>query len=202
VLVNPANRQSAESTLTEEAAHSLRLQAQVLNASTSREIDAAFATLARDRTDALLVAADGFFTSRRVQLANLAARERVPTAYSQREFVAVGGLMSYRTNIVESWQQAGTYTGNILKGAKPGDLPVVQSTKFELLINLHTARLLDLDVPPSFLAIADGVIEQFLVMTGFGTSRSPPTTPQSRGFSRYRGGPDMRRHPLDRRRSG
>jgi putative ABC transport system substrate-binding protein len=115
--------------------------------------------IARERPDALLVAADGFFASRRVQLANSAARERIPASYSQREVPAVGGLLSYGTSIVGSWHQAGINTGNILKGAKPGDLPIVQSSKFELVSNLQTARLLDLEVPPTLLGRADGVIE-------------------------------------------
>jgi putative ABC transport system substrate-binding protein len=161
LLVNPSNPTSAASALREaqEAARALGLHVLVRNASTSREIDAAFAEPARDRPDALLVGTDGFFVNRRVQLANLMARDRIPAAYSQRDFPAVGGLMSYGTDILDSYYQAGIYTGRILKGAKPADLPVVQSTKFELVINLQTARLLELDVPPSLLAIADEVIE-------------------------------------------
>src|SRR5262249_53867688 len=131
----------------------------VLSASNAREIDAAFVTMGRERTDALLVAPDGFFASRRVQLANLAARDRLPAVYAQREHPVVGGLMSYGTSVVDSWQQAGVYVSKILKGAKPSDLPIVQSTKFELIINLQTARLLDLEVPATLLAIADEVIE-------------------------------------------
>src|SRR5262249_54468235 len=142
VLVNPANTVSAEATLREipDAARRLGLQIQVIKATTSREIDAAFATLVRDRADALFVAPDGFFISRRVQLATLAARHAIAATYHSREVVEVGGLMSYGTNIVDMYRQAGVYTGQILKGAKPGDLPVLQSTKFEFVINLQTAR--------------------------------------------------------------
>ena len=143
----------------QEAARAIGLQVYVLNASTIGEIDAAFATFARERPDALFVAGNGFFNSRRVQLANLAARDRIPAAYASREYVAAGGLMSYGTNFVDSFHQVGVYTGSILKGAKPADLPVVQSTKFEFVINLQTARILGIEVPPTLLAIADEVIE-------------------------------------------
>jgi putative ABC transport system substrate-binding protein len=143
----------------QEAARAIGLQVYVLNASTIGEIDAAFATFARERPDALFVAGDGFFNSRRVQLVNLAARDRIPAAYGSREYVAAGGLMSYETNNVDSFHQVGVYTGSFLKGAKPADLPVVQSTKFELVINLQTARLLGIEVPPTMLVIADEVIE-------------------------------------------
>ena len=161
VLVNPANAPSAEATLRDipEAARAIGLQIQVLNASTSREIEAAFATLVRDRADALFVAPDGFFTSRRVQFATLAARHRIPAAYSNREFVEAGGLMSYGTDIPDMYRQVGVYTGQILKGAKPADLPVLQSTKFEFVINLQTARALGLEVPNSIQLLADEVIE-------------------------------------------
>ena len=139
VLVNPANATAAETTLrdVQEAARAIGLQIHVLNASTIGEIDAAFATLVRERPDALFVAPDGFFTSRRVQFATLAARDRIPAAYANREYVAAGGLMSYGTDIADRYRQIGVYTGNILKGAKPADLPVVQSTKFEFVINLQ-----------------------------------------------------------------
>jgi len=160
LLLNPANTTNTDTEQeVREAARALGLQIRVLTASTSLEIDAAFSLIAREHPDALLVAADGFFASRRVQLANLAARERIPASYPQREFPAVGGLLSYGTSVVDSWHQAGIYTGNILKGAKPGDLPIVQSSKLDLVINLQTARLLDLEVPPNLLAIADEVIE-------------------------------------------
>jgi putative ABC transport system substrate-binding protein len=158
VLVNPAT--NAEETLrqVEEAARVIGLQIRVLNASTSREIDAAFAALARERPDALFVR-DGFFRSRGVQYATLAARERIPAAYVQRDFVDVGGLMSYGTNFADTGRQIGIYTGDILKGAKPADLPVVQSTRFEFVINLKTAKALGIDVPTHLLLLADEVIE-------------------------------------------
>jgi putative tryptophan/tyrosine transport system substrate-binding protein len=161
LLVNPANTVSAEATLREipEAARRLGLQIQVIKATTSREIDAAFATLVRDRADALFVAPDGFFISRRVQLATLAARHAIPATYHSREVVEVGGLMSYGTDIVDMYRQAGVYTGQILNGAKPEDLPVLQSTKFEFVINLQTARALGLDVPLHLQQLADEVIE-------------------------------------------
>ena len=130
-----------------------------LNASTSREIEAAFATLVRDRADALFVAPDSFFVSRRVQLATLATRHGVPAVYPLREYVVAGGLMSYGTDILENWRQVGVYTGQILKGAKPADLPVLQSSKFEFVINMQTARALGLEVPNSLQLLADEVIE-------------------------------------------
>ena len=161
VLINPANAPVAETMLREvpEAARAIGLQIQVLNASTSREIEAAFATLVRERPDALFIAPDGFFTSRRVQFVTLAAHQRVPAAYPQREFVEVGGLMSYGSDISDVYRQVGVYTGQILKGAKPADLPVVQSSKFEFVINLQTARALGLEVPLGLTAGADELIE-------------------------------------------
>ena len=161
VLVNPANPSAIESTLREipEAARALGLQIAVLNASTRGEIEAAFSTLVRDRADALFVAPDGFFTGRPVQFATLAAHHRIPAAYTQRDFVEAGGLMSYGTDIPEMYRQVGVYTGQILKGAKPADLPVVQSTKFEFVINMQTARALGLEVPNSLQLLADEVIE-------------------------------------------
>ena len=161
VLINPANAPTAETTLreTSEAAHGLGLQIQILNASTSREIEVAFATLVRERPDALFIAPDGFFSSRRVQIVTLAAHHRVPAAYFSREFVEVGGLMSYGPNILDVFRQVGVYTGQILKGAKPADLPVVQSTKLEFVINMQTAKALSLEVPPQLLASADEAIE-------------------------------------------
>ena len=161
VLVNPANPSAIEATLREipEAARALGLQIAVLKASTSREIEAAFSTLVPDRADALFVAPDGFFTSRRVQIAALAARHALPASYSVRDHVEVGGLMSYGASLTDAYHQLGVFTGRILKGAKPEELPVVQSTKFELVINASTARLLGLEVPPTLLARADEVIE-------------------------------------------
>jgi putative ABC transport system substrate-binding protein len=161
VLVNPANAASAETNLrdVEAAARVIGLQIRVLNASTSREIDVAFASLDRERVDALFVGTDGFFNSRRVQLATLATRHVVPMTAGNREITEAGGLMSYGSNIAEAWRQVGVYTGRILKGATPADLPVVQASKFELVINHQTARMLGLTVPPSLLALADEVIE-------------------------------------------
>ena len=161
VLVNRGNASVAEFTVrdVEEAAPTLGLQIQILNATTIGEIDAAFATLTREPVDALFVAGDAFFLSRRVQLATLTARDRIPSTYSLREPVEAGGLMSYGTDLADTFRQVGIYTGSILKGVKPANLPVLQSTKFELVINLHTARALGIQVPPGVLSIADEVIE-------------------------------------------
>jgi putative tryptophan/tyrosine transport system substrate-binding protein len=161
VFVNPANVSTAEATLREvqEAAPTIGLQIEILNATTIGEIDAAFATFARERPDALFVAPDAFFTSRRGQFATLTARDRIPTAYAVREHVEAGGLMSYGTNLADMFRQVGVYTGSILKGAKPAELPVLQSTKFEFVINLQTARALGIEVPSGVLSIADEVIE-------------------------------------------
>jgi putative tryptophan/tyrosine transport system substrate-binding protein len=161
VLVNPANVTTTETTLRDMAApaRAMGLQIQVLNASTSREIEVAFSTLVRDRADALFVAPDGFFTGRPVQFATLAAHHRIPATYTQRDFVEAGGLMSYGTDIPDMYRQVGVYTGQILKGAKAADLPVVQSTKFEFVINLQTARALGLEVPNSLQLLADKLIE-------------------------------------------
>ena len=161
VLVNPANASITASTLQEvrEAAPTIGLQTQTLNASTIGEIDAAFAALARAHLDALFVAPDGFFFSRAAQFVTLTARDKIPASYDNRHFVEPGGLMSYGTNLADYWHQVGVYTGRILKGAKPADLPVVQSTKFEFVINLQTARTLGIEVLPGILSIADEVIE-------------------------------------------
>jgi putative ABC transport system substrate-binding protein len=161
VLLNPANFTIASSIMSEleAAARALGLQVRPYEASTSSEIDAAYATLVRERPDALFVAADGFFFGRRVQLVALAARHALPATYAVRGFVEVGGLMSYGTNTVDMYRQVGVYAGSILKGTKPADLPVMQTTRFELAINLQTAKLLGLDVPPMLLARADEVIE-------------------------------------------
>ena len=161
VLVNPANATTAEATINDvtEGARALGLQVQVVKAATANEINAAFAALAGERPDAVFIATDAFFISRRVQIANLAARDRLPASYSGREQVVAGGLMSYGTPRPEGYRQVGVYTGSILKGAAPADLPVVQSTKFELIVNLQTAKLLGLDIPSTLLAIADEVIE-------------------------------------------
>jgi putative ABC transport system substrate-binding protein len=143
----------------QEAARTIGLQTRVLNASTSREIDAVFATHARERPDALFVSPDAFFTSRRVQITTLAARGRIPAASAPREFVEVGGLMSYGTDRADRFRQAGVYTGKILHGAKPADLPVQQATKFVFAINLKTAKALGLTIPETLLATADEVIQ-------------------------------------------
>jgi putative ABC transport system substrate-binding protein len=161
VLVNPGNPQSREITLkeTHETARALGLEIHAIDASSSGEIDAAFAALVRERAHALFVMGDGFFTSRRVQFATLAARERLPTSYAVRENVEAGGLMSYGTSLADMFRQVGLYTGRILKGAKPADLPVIQSTKFEFVINLQTAKALGLEVPNAIQLLADEVIE-------------------------------------------
>jgi putative ABC transport system substrate-binding protein len=161
VLVDAVLSTSAESTLrdVEMAARSMGLQIQVLNASTSREIDAAFAGFAHDRPDALFVATSAFFADRRVQLALQAMLHRIPATYPFRDFVEAGGLMSYGAGLRDAIRQVGGYTGRILKGAKPADVPVVQATKFELTINHQTARMLGLTVPDKLLVAADEVIE-------------------------------------------
>jgi len=161
VLVNPANASSVEATLrgVQEAAPLIGLQTQILNATTIGEIDAAFVMLAQEHPDALFVAPDTFFTSRRVQFATLTARDRIPASYAVRELVAAGGLMSYGTDVADMFRQVGVYAGRILKGAKPADLPVLQLSKFEFVINLQTARALGIEVPPAALSIADEVIE-------------------------------------------
>ena len=161
VFVDPTNATTIESTLrdVEVAAPAIGLQAQVFNVTTSREIDAAFATLTRERVDALFVSAGSFFADRRVQLVLLATRHAIPATYPFRGFVEAGGLISYGASLTDAYRELGAYAGRILKGAKPADLPVVQSTKFELVINAQAARVLGLTVPPSLLARADEVIE-------------------------------------------
>ena len=160
-LVNPANAMIAELTLRDvnSAARTIGVQTQVFRASTDREIDAAFATLGRDQLDALFVGGDPLFNSRRLQLSLWAMRHAIPAVYSGREYAEVGGLMSYGSDITDAYRQMGVYAGRILNGTKPADLPVVQSTKFDLVINHQTARMLGLTVPPSLLARADEVIE-------------------------------------------
>jgi putative tryptophan/tyrosine transport system substrate-binding protein len=158
VLVNPTDR-SNESTLRDVETAVIGQQVLAFEAATGREIDAAFESLERKKVDALFVAGGAFYAARRVQLAVLAARYAVPATYSQRTFVQAGGLMSYGTNLADTCRQVGLYTARILKGAKPTDLPVVQSSKFELVINLNTARALRFEVPPTLLARADEVIE-------------------------------------------
>ena len=161
MLVNPANARNAENTLrdTETAARAMGLQIQVLNASTSSEINAVFAMFVREPPDALFVGLDPFLNSRRVQLVNLASRHALPATFSNRDNAEAGGLMSYGANIADAYRQVGVYAGRILKGAKPANLPVVQASKFELVINAETARMLGLTVPPTLLSIADEVIE-------------------------------------------
>jgi putative ABC transport system substrate-binding protein len=160
VLVNPhnANAEAVTKDAT-RAASTLGVEINVVRASDSREIEAAFAALVRQKADALLVGADPFFFRRRLQIATLATRHAIPAVYNVREYAQAGGLMSYGTSLKEAWRQLGVYTGRILKGEKPADLPVVQSTKFDFIINLSTARALGLAVPPMLLARADEVIE-------------------------------------------
>jgi putative tryptophan/tyrosine transport system substrate-binding protein len=161
VLVDLTNKTAAETTLqeVERAARTVGLQIQVLNASNGQEIGAAFAAFERERPDALFVSTGTLFTARRVQLATLAARHAIPMTSANRQITETGGLMSYGANIKDSYRQIGVYAGRILKGEKPADLPVVQATKFELVINAETARMFGLAVPPSLLAITDEVIE-------------------------------------------
>ena len=161
VLVNPISATNTESTVRDvgAAARAVGLQIQVLNASTSREIDAAFVAFMRERPDTLFVSGDAFFASRRLQFVLLTARHALPGAYASRQFAEAGGLMSCGSNIADAYRHLGVYTGRILKGAKPADLPVVQASKIELVINALTARVLGLTVPPMLLARADEVIE-------------------------------------------
>jgi putative ABC transport system substrate-binding protein len=160
VLVNPTGP-TADTTVrdVERAARAMGLQVQIFRAGTSREIDTAFATIARECPDAVYVGNEPFFNSRRVQLVHRATLHKVPATYSQRQYPEIGGLMSYGTNVTDAFRQVGVYAGRILKGAKPADLPVVQATKFELVVNAQTARMLDLTVPPTLLATAEEVIE-------------------------------------------
>jgi putative ABC transport system substrate-binding protein len=161
VLLNPSNPRYSEATSKSlsEAASTLGLDIVFYKASTPGEIDAAFTAMARDRADALFIGGEALFASRSVQIATLAVRDQLPASFSSRELVQAGLLMSYGTNLIDMVRQVGIYTGSILKGAKPADLPVLQSTKFEFVINLQTARSLNLDIPPTLLARADEVIE-------------------------------------------
>jgi len=161
VLLNPSNPRYSEATSKSlsEAASTLGLDIVFYKASTPGEIDAAFTAMARDRADALFIGGEALFASRGVQVATLAIRDRLPASFPSRELVQAGLLMSYGTSLIDMARQVGIYTGSILKGTKPADLPVLQSTKFELVINLQTARSLNLDIPPMLLARADEVIE-------------------------------------------
>jgi putative ABC transport system substrate-binding protein len=160
VLVNP-NGPQTDATLkdADAAARAMGLQIQAVRAGTSHEIDAAFARFANERPDALFVGGDPFFSARHVQLANLASRYAIPLASNNREITDAGGLMSYGADITDAWRQVGVYTGRVLQGAKPADLPVLQASKFELIVNNQTARMLGVIVPPSLLSTADEVIE-------------------------------------------
>src|SRR5262249_35187228 len=161
VLVNPANATGTETLLRimQEAAPTIGLQIQFLNATTIGEIDATFAAFARQRPDALFIAPEGFFASRAVQFVTLTARDRMPASFATREMVEAGLLMSYGVDFADSFRQVGSYVGRILKGEKPADLPVQAPTKYELVINLKTAKALGLEIPPTLLARADEVIE-------------------------------------------
>jgi putative ABC transport system substrate-binding protein len=161
ILVNPANARTTETTLSdlEAAGRAMGLQLQVFDASSSGDIDKVFEALVRDRPDAVFVSLDTFFADRRIQLVHLASRHAIPATYALRDFIEAGGLMSYGTNFFDAYRQVGVYTGRILKGSKPADLPVVQSSKFELVINHQTARILRLTVPQTLLVAADEVIE-------------------------------------------
>lgn len=161
VLVNPANPANSDNTLreVEAAARTIGLQIRIVLAATSRDIDAAFVTFARERPDALFVGGDALLNARRLQIAQHAVRLSIPAAYASRDYPEVGGLMSYGTNVAEAFRQLGVYAGRVLKGEKPAEMPVVQSTKFELVINNQTARTIGLTVPQSLLVAADDVIE-------------------------------------------
>jgi putative ABC transport system substrate-binding protein len=160
VLLNPKNARAVlDSKDIQAAADALGQKIQLLHAGTADELDASFSELASRKADALLVTSDAFFNSRREQFAVLAARNNIPAIYGQREFVAAGGLASYGSDVADGHRLAGTYTGRILKGAKPADLPVMQPTTFNFIINLRTAKALGLTVPPTLLARADEVIE-------------------------------------------
>jgi putative ABC transport system substrate-binding protein len=161
VLVNPTNAANTEANLRQlqPAAQALQVQIEMVRAASSREIDMAFAAMARERPDVLFVVGDALFNSRRLQLALLAARHALPACYPSRDYPASGGLMSYGTDVTDAFRQVGVYVGRLLKGARPTDLPAVQAAKFQLVINAQTARLLDLTVPPQLLARADEVIE-------------------------------------------
>jgi putative ABC transport system substrate-binding protein len=161
VLINPSNVAVADASLREvqDAASKIGLPIMVLKATNNREIEEVFAIMVRERAEALFITSDAYFGSRRVQLATLAIRHGIATSYADRAFVEAGGLMSYGADITETYRQAGVYTGQILKGTKPADLPVVQSTKFELVINLRTAKALGLTIPETLLATADEVIQ-------------------------------------------
>jgi putative ABC transport system substrate-binding protein len=161
VLVNPADVRNTEATVrdVEAAARAMGLQIKILNADTNREIDAAFETMVYERPDALFVEGAPYFAGRNVQLVQLAAFHRLPATYSNRFYTEVGGLMSYGTNLIDAYRQLGAYAGRVLKGANPADLPVVQAAKFELVINVQTARMLGLTVPDKLLVAADEVIE-------------------------------------------
>ena len=159
-LVNPNNpNRSIELRAAETAAHSLKMEMLVINAGSESEIDTAFATMDQHRAGALLVASDTFFFARRDQLSSLSARHRIPAIYYLREFAQAGGLITYGNSVPDMYRQVGIYTARILKGEKPSDLPVLQPTKFELVINLKTAKALGLTIPSGVMAIADEVIE-------------------------------------------
>ena len=161
MLVSRTNEANTQATLqdVEPVARKFNLQIQTFHADTDREIDDAFQSVVRERPDALFIAITPFFITRRVQVVQLAAFHRIPASYGLRDFAEVGGLMSYGASLQDAYHQVGIYTGRILKGARPADLPVAQSTKLELVTNHQTARMLDLTLPPTLLATADVVIE-------------------------------------------